>query len=348
MNAVPLQKDPARADDFDPVLKVVRKAQDILITTHVNADPDALGSELALAEALRLLGKNPVIINPTPIYKNYAFLNSNNEINQYDPAVGLKDQPFDCVFILDISRWERLGDLATVLQASSKPKICMDHHPYIASYEDHRLVFQSACATAEIVYDLIRLLGVTVNRRIAECLYSAILTDTGAFSFSNTSVRSHQLAAEFLSTGIDSRKIYEQLYQNYSANRLRFSGQVLASLQFDCEEKLAWMTVTYQQLQENRIDPDDLEGIADTPRNCKNVLLSILFLEVKPGDVKISLRAKGDFNANRLATRFSGGGHAHASGIRMLCPLAEAERRVLDSARDDLKPFLRKGTQEPA
>lgn len=317
--------------EWDRVASVIRDSNRILITTHVQADPDALGSELALAEALRTISKSPAIVNPTLVSKNYEFMDANHEIQLYEDSLDL--QGFDSVFILDISRWERLGPLSDPIRHSGKPRICIDHHPYIQSYEDYRLVTLQACATAEIIYDLIQYLGISMNPRIAECLYTAILTDTGAFSFSNTNARSHEIAAHLLAYNVPARKIHELIYQNHSARRLQFMGKALSNLQLDCKGKLAWMTISHSMLKENQIHPDEIEGFVDMPRNCRDVLLSVLFLEVEPNDVKISFRAKGDFNANRLAAQFQGGGHNHASGARIQGSLHDVEQMVLSAAR---------------
>ena len=174
---------------------------------------------------------------------------------------------------------------------------------------------------------------IRITRPIAEALYTAILADTGSFSFSNTTSRSHQIACDLLSHGIAARSLYEKLYQNHSARRLVFVGKALASLQFDCNDRLAWICISHKMLQELGIHPDEVDGIVDMPRNCRSVLLSMVFLEVEPNDIKISLRAKGKFNANQLAGKFGGGGHNHASGIRMAGALHEVESAVLAEAR---------------
>jgi phosphoesterase RecJ-like protein len=323
--------------DWDSVRETVEKANRILITTHVQADPDALGSEIALAEALRSIGKQTVILNPTPLSHNYTFIDTNKEVKQYQQGESLRD--IDAIFILDISRWERLGALADVIRDSGKPKICMDHHPYTGGHADYHLVSVQACASAEIVYDLVRFLGITITPAIAEPLYTAILSDTGSFSFSNTSARAHQIAFELMDYGVNCRSIFEKLYQNHSPERLKFMGKVLSTLQLDCNQKLAWITIPHQMLTENKIHPDDVEGFVDMARNCKNVLLSVLFLEVEPDDVKISLRAKGNFNASKLASHFGGGGHNHASGIRLIGPLPQIEQTVLAEARNALENY---------
>jgi bifunctional oligoribonuclease and PAP phosphatase NrnA len=330
----------ASTSDWEEIRKTIHKGQNFLITTHVQADPDALGSELALSAALRSLGKNPVIVNPTPISKNYAFLDSAEEIQVFAKDDLLSNYQFDAVFILDISRWERLGLLADPIRDCGKTKICIDHHPYSGGYADLHIINLEACASAEIIYDLIHYLDIPVSRRIAELIYASILSDTGAFSFSNTSARAHNIACELLNYGIQSRKVFEQLYQNHSPDRLKFLGKALSNLQLDCDQQLAWITIPYRMLVENEVLPEDTEGFVDIPRNCKEVLLSILFLEVQPNDVKISLRSKGNFNSNQLAARFGGGGHYHASGIRLTGSLPEIEQALLSEARKAIDAVL--------
>jgi bifunctional oligoribonuclease and PAP phosphatase NrnA len=320
--------------DWETIHEIIQNGRRFLIATHVNADPDALGSELALAEGLRSLGKEAMIVNPTAISRHFKFLDPQNEVHEYSKENrDLARGNFDAVFIVDISRWERLGVLADPIRFCGKPKICIDHHPYTGGYSDYHLVNVNACASAEIVYDLLRYIGVPITHRIAECVYISILADTGAFTFSNTNTRTHQIVADLLSNQICPRTLYESLYQNQTPERLKFLGTVLGGLQFDCDQKLAWMTVSQQMLQEYGMTPDDLEGFVDLPRNCGSVLLSMLFAEVDRDDIKISLRSKGDFHSNQIAAQFGGGGHTHASGIRLAGNLQSVEETVLAEAR---------------
>ena len=326
--------------DWENIKNVIQNGNSFLITTHVQADPDALGSELALAEGLRSWNKQTIILNPTPLSKNHAFLDTANEVHAFDEKSGLNGFPVDGVFILDISRWERLGGLADPIRYCGKPKVCIDHHPYSGGFADHHLVNVNACASAEIVYDLIQYLELPLSKSIAERLYASIVADTGSFSFSNTNARSHEIASHLLSFGISSRSTHENLHQNHTPERLRFLGQSLSELRFDCNGKLAWMSISNQMLKQNGLLPEDVEGFVDIPRNCRDVLLSVVFLEVEPNDVKVSLRAKANFNANQLASIFGGGGHTHASGIRILDSLANAESMVLAEARKAMAAFL--------
>jgi len=328
--------DRSFSEDWETIRKIVEQNQRFLITTHVNADPDALGSELALAEGLRLAGKEPKILNPTTISRHYSFLDPRQEVQEYGKGEGRWPDSLDAVFILDISRWERLGPLADLIRDCGIPRICVDHHPYTGGFSDYHLVNVKACASAEIVYDLLQYLGISMTPRIAECIYVSILADTGGFTFSNTNQRTLQIASELLDYGICPRALYESLYHNQTPERLKFLGNVLSNLRFDCDQKLAWMTVSREMLQDNQMTLDDLEGFVDIPRNCKTVLLSVLFAEVEPNDIKISLRSKGDFHSSKIAAQFGGGGHSHASGIRLPGSLVEIEKLILGEARKAL------------
>lgn len=320
--------------DWESIKNLVRQSSGFLITTHVQADPDALGSEIALASALNHAGKKARILNPTRISQNYSFIDPHQNVGVYDSTGSkLASDEFDAVFILDISRWERLGPLAEPIRNCGRPKVCMDHHPYSGGHADYHVVDTSACATAELVYDLICDLDLPITQEIASALYTAIVADTGSFSFSNTTPRSHQIACDLLNHGIQARSLHEKLYQTHSARRLLFLGNALSSLKFDCNDRLAWMSISHEMLQATGIHPDEIDGFVDMARNCKSVVLSMLFLEVAPNDIKISLRAKGQFNANQLAGKFGGGGHNHASGIRIATTLEDAERAILSEAR---------------
>ncbi|MCI0415225.1 bifunctional oligoribonuclease/PAP phosphatase NrnA [bacterium] len=337
-----LTLDMSFSKDWESIREIVQNNGRFLITTHVNADPDALGSEIALAEGLRALNKEVVIVNPTGISRHFSFLDPEKRVQEYNKDEALANCAFDAVFIVDISRWERLGLLADPLRYCGKPKVCIDHHPYTGGFSDYHLVNVNACASAEIIFDLLNYLDIPLTKQIAESIYVSILADTGAFTFSNTNARTHQIVSALLSYGICPRTLYESLYQNHTPERLKFLGKVLGSLQFDCDQRLAYVTVSHTMLQENGMTPDDLEGFVDMPRNCRSVLLSILFAEVAPDDVKISLRSKGEFHSNKIALLFGGGGHSHASGIRLSGNLQSIEEMVLAEARKGLGPYLKK------
>ena len=160
---------------------VVLHHQRFLITTHINPDGDGIGSELALARFLQDMGKEVTVVNATPTPRKYRFLDNSSAIRIFDDNGHLPDA--DAVFILDISRWERLGNMAQLIRTHPGIKICIDHHPVHGNFADINLICEDACASGELVLRLINSMGYSVTAQIAEPLYASILTDTGAFRF---------------------------------------------------------------------------------------------------------------------------------------------------------------------
>jgi phosphoesterase RecJ-like protein len=316
--------------ELEKTREVILQHQSFLITTHINPDGDGIGSELALARFLQGMGKNVRVVNSTPTPKKYRFLDIANEIRLF-PELGNLPQT-DVIFILDISRWERLGNMAQMIRNHPGIKICIDHHPLHGNFADINLICEDACASGELVLRLINSMNVPITPHIAEPLYASILTDTGAFRFPNTSSQTHAAAAQLLSTGIQSEIIYDQIYERCSPARVKLLGMALTELQYLHEGRLAWMSITQSKLQETGVEVEEIEGFVDIARGIRCVEASILFIELTDQKVKISLRSRGCVDVNTFASAFGGGGHRHASGILMEGPLPFAIERVLQSS----------------
>jgi phosphoesterase RecJ-like protein len=311
--------------------EAIQNHQRFLITTHVNPDGDGIGSELGLMRFLRGLGKDAVVLNATPTPRNYQFLDRQNEILLFRP-----DSPppaeltkAEAIFILDISKWERLGPMHPIIKNHPGLKICIDHHPLNGDFADVNLICQDACASGELVLRLIVDMGTPLTAEIAEPLYASILTDTGAFRFPNTNADTHTAAAHLLATGINSALIYEQIYERCSPARVRLLGMALCNLEYMHSGALAWTMITQDMLRQTGVEPEEIDGFVDIARGIKNVQASFLFLELPDGRVKVSLRSKGDVDVNRFAAKFGGGGHQHASGIMLQGPINTAVTLVL-------------------
>ena len=318
--------DRSFSKDWETISQIIKGNSRFLLTTHVNADPDALGSELSLAEGLRVIGKEPKILNPTRISRHYAFLDPEGEVKEF---ANEDIHTFDAVFILDISRWERLGNMAHFIRNYPGIRICIDHHPVQGNFADINLICEDACASGELVLRLINSMNGELTPEIAEPLYASILTDTGAFRFPNTSSQTHAAAAQLLSTGIRSEVIYDQIYERCSPARVKLLGLALSNLQYLHNGRLAWMAISQSMLQENGVDVEEIEGFVDIARGIRSVEASLLFIELSQRKVKISLRSRGSVDVNCFASRFGGGGHRHASGIMIDEPLHEVVERVL-------------------
>jgi len=323
---------------LNAIQREIQQHQNFILTTHVNPDGDGLGSQIALARYLRSAagGKKTVhILNSSPTPHNYAFLDPREEIEVYssrrhDHLVS----EAQVVFIVDISDWERLRELGQVIRPMAIRKICIDHHPMDKKFGDVDLINPKASSTGEIIFELLEGLGATLDAKSAEALYTALLTDTGGFRFSNTSAFTHKVVARLIEAGASPQMIYENVYESQSPAKIRLFARALGSLKFEFQGKLVWFAISQAMLRETGAQPRDTEGFADYPRSIEGVELSLMFLETEAGKVKVSFRSKGQHVINGLANRFGGGGHAFAAGALIEGPLPQAIDWVLSETKE--------------
>lgn len=309
----------------------------VLLTTHVNADGDGVGSEVALWHLLRALGARPIIANPTPIPDRFRFLLAEAAgADQTDRAVREIERA-DLILVLDISDLGRLGHLTPTIAARKVAVACIDHHMSNGSLPDGpRLVDPAACATGELVYDLARAARWALPLPAARALYVSLLTDTGGFRFSNTSPRALQVAAHLLTHGLDPEAIYSDVYADVPEGRVRLLAEALDTLVVEVPPGLAWITVPPGALERHGVSPDELDGVVEFPRSIAGVRLALLFRQLASGRIKISFRSVGLLDVARLAEQFGGGGHKKAAGASLEGTLAEVQERVLAEARRTL------------
>lgn len=316
------------------VARLVRRGQRVVLTTHVNADGDGAGSEVALWHLLTAQGVRPVIANPTPFPERYRFLLKGIEHADKSADAARHLERADVVIVLDIADVGRLGNLGRALRGTTKPVACIDHHTSDGTLPPGpRLVDDRACATGELVYDLARVAGWALSPQAAGALYVAILTDTGGFRFSNTTARALHVAGHLLSLGVDPEAIYSEVYASEPEGRVRILAEVLDTLVVERDHGIAWVTVPPGALERYGLDPADLEGVVEYPRSIAGVKLALLFRELANGKIKVSFRSVGDVDVARLAERFGGGGHRKAAGASLEGSLASVQETVLEAAR---------------
>lgn len=318
---------------FEKAAQAISQHGNFVITTHVNPDGDGIGSELGLGRFLRDQGKNVAIVNSTPTPRNYRFLDPHNEILMFPgPAAHAVMEQADGIFIVDISRWERLGKMQEAVQNHPAVKICIDHHPIYGDFADINLVCQEACASGLLVLELLTFMNGTLTPEIAEPLYAAILTDTGAFRFPNTTAATHLAAARLLSAGVCPHRVYEHIYERCSPARLHLLGLVLCNLQYLHCGRLAWAVITQDMLRQTGVEQEETDGFVDIARGIRSVEASLLFIELSDNRVKVSLRSRGNVDVNRFAMQYGGGGHQNASGILLNGPIEKTLQRILDES----------------
>ena len=308
----------------------------VALSTHMNADGDGCGSEVALARLLARRGLDVRIVNPTPWPDLFDFLLADGVTNATarGPA-GLAD--IDLLVVLDISDVKRLGILAETVRSLRVPKLVIDHH--IASDDPAGTIVLTdvtACATGELVYDLARVLDLDITPEIARALYAAILTDTGSFRFSNTSPRCHAMAAALLAAGVDPEEMYVRIYASAPAGRVRLLGDVLQTLGVDASCGLSWLSLPTGMLERYGVRQEDLDGIVEHARSIAGTRMALFFRDLGYGKVKLSFRSTGAVDVNAFARQFGGGGHAKAAGALVAGTLEDVRERVIVAARQFL------------
>lgn len=320
-----------RTPDRQAFHEFLARHQRFLLTTHVNPDGDGLGSEAAMALWLGALGKQVAILNDSPVPDAFDFLTRHTPMDTFEP--GVADRRFteaDALVVLDTSNRQRIGRLAPLLDQYPIPLAVVDHHvTHARGFGQVNVIEAEASATGEIVFDLIRESGMPITRDIAEALYVALMTDTGSFRFSNTDTHAHRMAAELLSHGLEPQRLHSMVHSRASAGRLRFFGEVLSTLELQQGGKLVILEAAPEQFQKHGLVGADTDGLVDFPRSIAGAEVVVLFSEVEPGKVKVSMRSTGRVSVDGVAGALGGGGHAHAAGVLLRGTREQARARIL-------------------
>ena len=305
------------------------------MTTHVNPDGDGIGSEMAMIHCLRKMNVTVEIINSSKLPEEYAFLDPEMIIQQYDPKSGfLKLKEFDLIVILDVGGITRTGILGDDLAKLNIPSICIDHHPENHIVCDFKVVDDKASATTCLIYELIKEIDFTyIDKPIAEAVYVGLMTDTGSFRFENANKKAFQIASELLEYGIKPNDIFKHVYESYSRQRMTLLGRILQTVNYEHNGQLAWFAISQKDLKNAGAQLDEIGGFTDFIRSIKGVEVSIMFLEVEPQKVRVNFRSKGKIVVNEVARKFGGGGHFYAAGLTVDDSLERVTKMVLPEAR---------------
>lgn len=297
----------------------LREAETVLLYPHVMMDGDTLGSSIALCAALRKMGKRAHILIEDEIPSYLLFL----EKDYCTSDQNIVDAP-DISISVDCSDIERFV-LRKEKFLSGKYSICVDHHRTNDFFADMNYIDVDAGATGEIVYDLIKALGVAVDVEMAEAIYTAITTDTGNFQYTNTTKKTHLIVADLFDIGIDLEKISVEVYQNIRHEKLKIMNEVINTVEMLCEGKADIAYVTQEMLEKTGALMEETEGIIEILRNISGVEISAFLKESRPNEIKVSLRSKTYGDVSAIAQSFGGGGHKKAAGCTIGLPLSEAK-----------------------
>ncbi len=309
------------------IAQELRAARRILMSLHRQPDGDSIGSTLAIAMALRRLGQEVTVTSPDPVPHAYDFLPG---VETIVPWRELGSAQFDLVALYDCADERRPGAPRPLRDYA--PRILnVDHHATNSRFGDVVFVDPVAAASAELAYRTLELLGVTVDRDLALLLYVGLETDTGGFRYATTTPGSHRLAARLLDAGIEPGEVSELVYERQSVGGLRLLGLALDSLRLRPELSLAYFVLGDDAFAEAGATAQDAEtiGIVDYARRLEGIEVAGLLRSDGPGEVKLSLRSKGQVNVAELAARIGGGGHERAAGATLMGDLAQAEEVLL-------------------
>ena len=305
--------------DLERVVSLLRGAQDIEILSHHFPDGDTLGCAAALCRALQRMGKRARCTCADPVSEKYSFL--------FD---GIERQEFPAQFVVsvDVADSKLLGPVLAAKHAG-KIDLCIDHHGSHQDFAENSYVDSTAAAACEIIYEVICRLGIEPDQVIAQAVYTGITTDTGCFRYSNTTARTHEIAAKVIRTGIDAGDINRRMFETKTRARLEMERSVLDSIAFYFDARCAVMCISRAMIEASGADEGDLDGLSAIPRQIEGVLVGVTMRERKIGGYKVSLRTQPQVNAAKICAEFGGGGHAAAAGCAIEEDFEPARERLL-------------------
>lgn len=303
------------------VVGLIESKRRFAITSHIRPDGDSLGSSLGLFWLLRALDKEVEVIMRDEVPHAYAKL-PGAEMVRVTPRV---DRPYDAVFVIECSDITRPG----LIDLEKQLVVNIDHHSTTALFGDINWIDSTASAVGEMIYNLCKALGVRVTREIAECVYTALITDTGSFHYSNTSERTFKVASELVRAGVKPAKVSQNVFANYPWSKIELMSGVLSTVRRDESGRVAWLVQTQEAQERANATDEDGDGFVNYPMSCGDVEACAFFKETAPEVYRVSLRSKCDVNVARIAERFGGGGHRNAAGCTFKGTWEEAEREVV-------------------
>lgn len=328
-------------NSFNEISKVLQKNNNFLITSHINLDGDGIGSELALYSILKKLKKKPIILNQGKLPRIYDFLPGVNKV-QYLEDDYIDAKSIDVGIALDCSNVKRMGKTYEIFK-NIKTIINIDHHRSNENFGDLNYVDNTVSSVGEIIYELIKSINIDLlDEDISTCLFAAIMTDTGSFRYSNVSSKTFKIASDLTSFGIKPHLIAAKIYNRNTYPGLKLLGEALSTLEVDSSNYFSWLTISRKMLNNTKANDEEIEGIIDVATTLDNTEVSILFRETKDNKIKISFRSKGNFDVNKFAGKFNGGGHPNAAGCLCTGKMYKIKEKILSELLNDIRYLGRK------
>lgn len=336
MRREPMMKTP------EEVLRALSDGRRMLLCAHVGPDGDTLGATLALGEALRALGKEVRLACEDRAPALYAFLPG---IEAFCLPETLAREQFDTAVAVDVADIKRLGAARAVFDAAPQ-RVVIDHHPTNDGFGLANWVEPKASATGMMVLSLIAQLGVALSPSMADCLYTALSTDTGHFSFMSTDAETMRAAGDLMDAGAQPARLTSLLYRTRSRAGVELLGRALASLRFDAEQRVASMILTAQDFAQTGAAEALTDGIVNYAIEVRGVLMAATLRESAQGGIKCSLRARAPYDVSVIAQDFGGGGHVSAAGCTLHGTIEEARGQLTEAMEQALRQTIDSARRE--
>lgn len=310
---------------LEAAARFLHEHEHFLVVNHVNPDGDATGSLLAMKWLLDGLGKQTTLVNEGETPAKFMFLPGADEI--VSASAQAEHHTYDVVITCDCADFARVGEVAQWFTPECM-LLNIDHHPTNDLFGTTNLVRVDAAATAEVIFDLIKHMELSMNKELATCLYTGLLTDTGGFRYSNTSPHVMEAASNLLVHGVESAAIAERMLESITKAHVKLLQRALQTLQLSDDDQAAYLTVTLSDMYETGASNEDTEGLVNYGRNIEGVEIGVLFKEVADGKVKVSFRSRSQVDVAAIAQSLGGGGHVRAAGCTVVGALVDVQTAV--------------------
>lgn len=317
-----------RIDLFETA-KILKENNNILLLCHAHPDGDTLGSATALAAALQSMGKTVSVKCGDPIPKDFGFMFEGLENEEFEPGL---------IAAIDIADTKLLGkDFEGIY--SDKINLCIDHHGSNIMYAEKVWLEADSASTAEMVYNLVDYLGVKITPHIASCLFTGVSTDTGCFRFSNTTVRTFEIASKLAAAGADTYNIIQVFFETKTKTFAALERLALDSMRMYFSDRCAVICVTQDMYRKSGSDESEVDRLSNLPRQIEGVLVGVTMRELKDGNFKASVRTHGDIDASAICKRLGGGGHMGAAGCTLTGTKQQAVNTLLKEIQAEIDSY---------
>lgn len=323
-----------KKEDIEIVKNLLASPKKIAIIPHRSPDGDAMGSTLALYNFLKKLNHQPIVISPNDFPGFLAWLPGSESVLVYEnekESVTKVLQSVELVFTLDFNALHRTGEMEQVLQKLKAPFVMIDHHQKPDNYALVTYSDTSIGSTCQMIYEFISLLGKKdlLDKTIATCLYTGIMTDSGSFRFPSTTSTTHRIVADLIDLGVNNSEIHNLVFDDNSFNRLQLLGRALQNMKVFPEYKTAYTTLSQNELDEFHYKKGDTEGFVNYGLTIKGINFAAIFIENRDeNSIKISFRSQGEFDVNQFSREnFNGGGHINAAGGKSTLSMEETTKK---------------------